>query len=295
MIPDHWTQTLVEHPDYKEDWKKYATFHPEIQQVLIRSRIPSGTDEWHRKRLECLSATNSSSVIPKGEYGHSVWTSRDALFRIKTGRRSESDGIDEKAIEHGQRYEAEGAEVYSRVTGIELVEEDIGMLSHPEEEYITATPDRLAKYYPINVEIKCPWRRKLGKRKIPDYYYPQVQQQMAVMRLMETHFVQYIPPTHWNAKGTGQIEILRIVFVPSWWNKTMSYLQAFRKEVEQFYEEKKQPIGTPFPEEEQKAEEESELDCGPLVERGEEPILRNCKKRKREEKIVPNNRCIAVE
>lgn len=83
-------------------------------------------------------------------------------------------------------------------------------------------------------------RRKL-KNEIPDYYYAQVQQQMAVLRLLETHFVQYIPPTQ---QEEGQLTISRVFFDRGYWKEVVVHIHEFYETMKKFYEQLALPLGS---------------------------------------------------
>ena len=236
-IPHEWRETLINDKNYTPEWKKYENFHPSIQRILSTTRIPTDANQWQAERRTRITATNTASIISEcGLYGRCLWKNRYQLFQTKTGQKKDSFSDDTKlAFAHGNRFEAEAANIYSQVTGIDLVEEPIGLVMHPDEDYIAATPDRLAKYFPINIEIKCPYRRRHISHSIPSYYYPQVQHQMYVLGLEETHFVQYVPPLKNGFKGLLAIVIVK--FDQELWEKAKIEIKQFYQEIVDFYGE----------------------------------------------------------
>lgn len=247
--------------------------HAAIQQILARPRIESYSQDWLKERKIRITATNTASIITNTSlYGKSPFRSRQELFLLKTGRAFETfKPFVTIAMNHGTKYEAEAAEHYTKATGIEVISEDIGMLQHPTEECISATPDRLARYYPINIEIKCPFRRK-PEHKMPPYYYAQVQHQMAVLELQETHFVQYIPPGLNKHFPHGLLDIVVIPFDPEWWAQALFEIKRFFQEIKDFYESIGKPLGTLLLERKEEEEQRDSqglnkvLDCSTMEE-----------------------------
>lgn len=239
-IPSDWA---LHWQSLNQSHNKYENFHPAIQRILTRPRIPTHSDAWHQERKVRISATNTGAILTNSKLrGKSKWTTYNDLLLIKTSRKKEQfSSFCRTAMDHGIAHEEEAALAYSRATGIELVPEDIGMLVHQEHEHISASPDRVARYYPINIEIKCPFVRRKLKREIPDHYYAQVQQQMAVMELTETHFVQYIPPTEIEE---GQLTICRVFFDQPYWNEVLNHIHLFYAEMVKFYSQLSLPLGT---------------------------------------------------
>lgn len=285
QIPAEWPSTLKDYKNYESSWQKWENFHPDIQRILARPRIPSGIPRWNEERRLRLTATNLGSVLRGTSLrGKNPYVNRYKLFLVKTGRSDEGatsmNDFNKKAIEHGHHYEAEAARFYSEATGIDLVEEDIGMLFHQKEECIAATPDRIAKYFPINIEIKCPYRRKI-EHFIPDMYYSQVQQQMAVLNLQETHFVQYRPQE--------QLDIVVVKFDPEWWQAALGESLSFWQEVVDFYAAAQKPIGSMLvdwtPPDKRKFKRTLDCSTGEIIEEQQRP-------KRAKPSIVPKTCCI---
>ena len=138
--------------------------HPKVSDVLKMPRIASQTAERFkfRQRTESgncrLTASDLASVL-----GMNPYCSRLQLFKRKTHQVAPSQSC--AATEWGQRFENEAAEVYQRITGNELISSkdlgdenahDIGLLIHKNFPQFGGSQDRLLKYRPILVEIKCP-------------------------------------------------------------------------------------------------------------------------------------------
>jgi hypothetical protein len=186
----------------------------------------------------------------------------EEMFWKKTGR--ERKFIQNANCRHGTYTEPEAASAYSFVTGIELVTkkddpatiEDIGLIrgnvlkikDHDDcivPDFIGATPDAIAKYYPIIVEIKCPARREI-KHEVPEYYFAQMQWQMAVTGIFEVHFVQYKPP-NFNDSFPGIIDIIVVKFDLEWFKLALVECEKFWKRVVDYYKMIGKPIGSKSP------------------------------------------------
>ena len=105
------------------------------------------------------------------------------------------------AIKHGNDYEEDAIDTYIRdhfkgkCKYIEL-----GFVKHPYCSYMGASPDALLLFMdrpPILLEIKCPYRVYESGGKLDRFnlnkYRGQVQLQMHVMGVYESHFIQYNP------------------------------------------------------------------------------------------------------
>jgi putative phage-type endonuclease len=281
-IPAEWAKTLLKHACFVEKWKTYENFHPKIQTILSQPRIPSKSEEWLKQRMLRITATNTASLLSETcLYGKSPFphSNRKSLFLKKTGRSLDiMKGFSKAAIEHGIKYEEEASQVYTQVTGIDLVTEDIGMVVHREEECIAATPDKLARYFPINVEIKCPFKR-IPLHAVPEYYWSQVQHQMAVLNLEETHFVQYIPKNYNPKYKDGLIDIVIIKFDEVWWQSALVEIKQFYQEVVAYYEKINMPVGTILIDFQKKQEEENMQERNIIIEKDESCYF-TAKKRK---------------
>jgi putative phage-type endonuclease len=204
--------------------------HPLIQRVLDRPRIPSGSDEWARRRSTLLTGTNVASVVLPPHERAKWQKSRSAMLRYKRGgiaSQSPPRQQNEVAMNHGLRYEDEAARIFTQVTGIELVSGDIGLITHPQYPFLGATPDRLCRWLPVIVEIKCPYRAAIHHA-VPTYYVPQIQLQLELTDAEFCCFVQYRPE---ELSVPGTLDICVVPRDRSWFAKALPLLQAFWSEV----------------------------------------------------------------
>ena len=204
--------------------------------VLGLKRIAPLSKEWMVARGKLLTASRMAACL-----GENPYCSQRKLFLQMTNQSARFTGND--ATRWGQKYEAEAAAVYSRVSGLELVEEEIGLIvsdytKGDERKRYGATPDFMTKGG-IMVEIKCPFRRKI-QHEIPEYYMAQVQFQMIVTGTTMAHFVQYKPPSDFS---DGMMDIYPVMRDPMWWVRAQPELDEFWDRVIGWYEVRGREVG----------------------------------------------------
>lgn len=209
--------------------------HPRVKSLLQRERIEQHTPDWYLKRKLRITASDIGSVLGKNPY-----SSRNAVFKKKTGR-APTTYFTSAACTHGLNTEDEARKVYEAITGIEVVNEDIGLLVDQDFDFIGASPDGVAKYFPILLEIKCPYSRVIIPGEVPIQYYCQMQCQMQVCDINETHYIEYKKP-HICERGMMAITVVKRD--KDWWSEQLPALVTFWNDVEQFYHDIGKPIGS---------------------------------------------------
>jgi putative phage-type endonuclease len=192
--------------------------HPDVEALLKRPRIHTGTPEWYERRTLLVTASDGPAILGNDPYR----TADEVLLRKRVHQAGETTR--NIACQWGIDHEQEAAEVYTRRTGHALITEDIGLLLHPQCPWLGATPDRVLRDEPIIVEIKSPFRRQIVPGVIPKHYYDQVQIQLEVCNMNTCEFVQYVPETMWSD------EICDITVIhrdEAWRRVNMPLLQAF--------------------------------------------------------------------
>ena len=207
----------------------------QVEKILRMNRTIPLTEDWYKVRNKYLTASDMAGVL-----GNNYFSSFDDVLKKKkrciTGERPAFSG--NRYTRWGQKYETEAAVLYSKVTGLELVEEEIGFMVHPVHQRLGATPDFITKSG-IVVEIKCPYKRKIGSY-IPKQYMDQVQFQLEVTGLDTAHFVQYYPeikemvdgkPPRWEGyplrPKKGTLEIVEVKRDPLWWKNSLPVFNHF--------------------------------------------------------------------
>lgn len=160
-------------------------------------------NNWLNERKKLITATDISSVLDSNPF-----KSKRELLLEKCYKNGDSQFINHNiynndAVEWGNKYEDVARNLYEELKKVKVF--TTGLLKHNNIDYIGASPDGLVfkkneysdytKDKIINnnvinrdlfnklVEFKCPYRRVF--RKVPDYYWIQVQIQMEVCNLNE--------------------------------------------------------------------------------------------------------------
>lgn len=125
--------------------------------------------------------------------GKSKWKTPWETFVEKiTGR---NNFCTTTAMSHGIKYENEALKQYENHTG-NKVDGKGKLIVHPEYSYITGKIDGFVDDSGILLEVKCPYTKKFPDPNeeewdIDDFYWVQVQIYMEIMRVNETHFIEY--------------------------------------------------------------------------------------------------------
>ena len=80
----------------------------------------------------------------------------------------------------------------------------------------------------IVLEVKCPYYRKVKYGMCPEYYYPQVQLNMAILNIDKADFIEYKPVSKYQK---FQLNIVRIQRDYEWFNENVPKLEKFWNEV----------------------------------------------------------------
>lgn len=206
-----------------------ATIHPRVAAVLQRERIDSRDPKWQERRQEMLTGTNAAILVVDSKQRPSWMKSKHTLYKIKT-RQLIEPRVSCAATSHGIQNENNAAILFEQMTGIELIRDDIGLLVHKLHSWIGATPDRLCRYIPALVEIKCPYTSHI-RHAVPVYYMPQVQLQLEICELDVAFFVQFKPS---SMIFEGQLDIVIVKRDPEWFAASFPVFRQFWNEVENF-------------------------------------------------------------
>lgn len=192
---------------------------------------------WFKQREGKLTSSDAATALGINPYQKPV----ELLFK-KCGAGKPFEG--NVATLYGQKYEDEAIGQYSKAMG--KINHDFGLLVYDE------VPRKPCPWYPdgipwmagstdgiaedvrgledlIVLEVKCPYRRKIIYGKCPDYYYPQVQLNMAILDINKADFIEYKPPLYGNPM---ELNIVRIHRDQEWFNTNVPIMDAFWKDVE---------------------------------------------------------------
>lgn len=158
--------------------------HAKVQSLIQREYAEQRSEEWLKLRENMITASDVASVL-----GISRFETPQSILYKKCGFQKKYSQRSQDAMSHGVQYESQARDLYCSVTG-EVVHE-IGLVQHPDYPFIGASPDGITESGKL-IEIKCPTGQ--FRKKIPDYYYPQVQLCMEVLDLDECVYIEFKPP-----------------------------------------------------------------------------------------------------
>lgn len=151
-------------------------------------QLDQRTPEWHAWRAGVIGGSDAAAVM-----GVSKWTTIHKLWEQKTGRRGPTP--DNPAMARGREMEDEALQAWSYHTG-EIASPVC--VEHEEISFVGASLDGMTFDGSLIVEIKCPGEKAHQEtaetRKVPVYYWPQVQHQLACLPEAEMlHYWSYRP------------------------------------------------------------------------------------------------------
>jgi putative phage-type endonuclease len=144
--------------------------------------------EWLAWRQRGLGASDAAAIMGLNPYetADSVWDTLEGKPRYFTEAAKAH-------IARGKAREPYIRAVYSAMTGVDWVP---ACVEHEEAPFIRASLDGLSPDGAEILEIKAPAAhsfRRMQRHGIPEYYYPQVQQQLLVTGARQAHFVAWPP------------------------------------------------------------------------------------------------------
>jgi putative phage-type endonuclease len=148
-------------------------------------KLQQGTDAWHEWREQGIGSSEAPVIM-----GENPWKSADDLFKVRCRRKREETN---PAMARGTALEPEARRCYESRTGFPVYP---ACLQNSERQWLRASVDGLAGDGESVVEIKCgerTYHRAFQSRKVPDYYYGQLQHILAVTGLFRIDFFCYHP------------------------------------------------------------------------------------------------------
>jgi putative phage-type endonuclease len=152
-----------------------------VRELLAAEYAEQRSEEWLELRENMITASDIASALGENRY-----ESIDAFVKKKVLRTKWAGNA---ATAHGTLLEPLVRDMYDQKTGRKSHE--IGLVQHREYPWLGASPDGITEDG-LLIEIKCPLTRKIEK-KVPKYYWPQVQLQLEITDLEECDFIQYKP------------------------------------------------------------------------------------------------------
>lgn len=145
-----------------------------------------GSPEWFAFRKKKVTATDAACIMGVG------FKNIGQVFDEKLGLR-EPDPMND-AMKRGLDLEDEAREAFEKETGLFVYPM---VIISPTHDFMAASLDGMTIEKDVAVEIKCPGRKvaleTFNSKKVPSYYIPQLQHQMAVTGLNEIYYYSYYP------------------------------------------------------------------------------------------------------
>ena len=150
--------------------------------------MQQGSKEWLESRKNYLGASDAPVVM-----GVSPYRTRLQLWREKLGLGDEQKV--NQSMRRGKDLEPVAMKAYEKESGnIMSVDGADTIVYHPTYKFMRASLDGLSIDKSIAVELKCPGEEdhEIAKSgKIPEHYYPQVQQELECLNHNALHYFSY--------------------------------------------------------------------------------------------------------
>lgn len=188
--------------------------------------LKQGSAEWLLKRSKILTATNISTIL-----NYNVYESRIKLLQRKIS--GEIQSINNKAVDHGNKYEDIARLVYEEKTNQSVFVP--GLIMHPNIEYLGASPDGIVEDSHL-VEFKCYYSHGITDS-IPINYWVQMQIQMEVCGydkcdLVECIFKEYKNKEEYEKDSIFKKGILTLDNIDSYWKLVDFKITQVNRDIE---------------------------------------------------------------
>lgn len=146
--------------------------------------MEQGTPDWLEWRNGGVGSSDVAAIMGVSEHdtAHSLW-----MVKTKRKKPKESNW----AMQRGKEGEDKIRALYELQTGLDVPP---ACVEHAEYSYLRVSLDGRNEMESLLVEMKYIGKEKheLAKQqKVPEYYYPQVQYQLAVTGMKRAHYVSY--------------------------------------------------------------------------------------------------------
>jgi putative phage-type endonuclease len=167
-------------------------------------QVQQKSAEWLEQRKCRLTSSDAATALGINKYE----TQFDLLLK-KCNYGPKFTG--NEATKHGEKYETEAINWYCKLINkknhefslvdydsLKEIRTESELDSLKETHFVAGSPDGVAEDLDnseelVLLEVKCPMRRKIIFGQVPEYYYPQVQLNMAIFDLKKADFIEYIP------------------------------------------------------------------------------------------------------
>lgn len=200
--------------------------HPTAARISSMADVAQRTPEWYEARRKLITASDAAAALSIKPFKSYAGDPREDCLLKKLDNHPFSNIF----VRHGQKYEDEAVAYFEQFVGEKVFEK--GLVIHPTEPWIGASPDGICEKSGRLLEIKCPIQRAIIPGGIPHHYYPQVQVQMEVLNADACYFVQY-KPAHLTQDMVPFADVVCIPRDTEWWASNRETLYSFWKEYQE--------------------------------------------------------------
>jgi putative phage-type endonuclease len=183
--------------------------HPQVKFLLeqeSKNKVEQRSEEWLANRRKKITASAVANFLPSTKEFVEPFLKEFNISEFNFSNKpinhyckdiynfiyenyidSENRFKGNVATFHGQKFEPVCSQIYEHMAKTKIHE--FGLVTHPEYPFLGASPDGITEEG-IMIEIKAPFRRKLGSYP-PIYYYYQTQLQMACCDLDQCDFIEF--------------------------------------------------------------------------------------------------------
>lgn len=162
-----------------------------MQLIYTNDELVQGSALWHEFRIKGIGGSEASSLMGIG------FSTVNELWAIKTGRTSGHIEMND-AMRRGHELEPIARAKYESTYASGPMNPIC--IIHPEHPFLRASLDGISEDKMLLVELKCPGintHTKAVRGKVPDYYIPQLQQQLLISKALfgteKAHYYSYFP------------------------------------------------------------------------------------------------------
>lgn len=192
--------------------------HSSVKRIIEFPKISQRTPEWYEYRKKRVTASEASTIIAQGK-GY------DRVFEQKVGIRDTN--ISSEYMTIGTDNEEAVVMLYREKYPNEEVFHDLSIIPHQTLDYVAASLDACTASG-INVEIKTMFKPNFVR--VSKMYFDQVQLQMEVADLDNTHLVQ-----HYIRMPGQPIVVHEIARNRAWFQRNSPIFKDFVQKVREFF------------------------------------------------------------
>lgn len=156
---------------------------------LIINNLEQNTPEWQQWRMSGIGGSDAAILKLGNLYGktpHTLWLDK----RGQIGEYNRTEAAEEN-LERGKELEPKAREYFIKHTGIYV---EPVLMQSTKYPFMLASLDGITPDLSVGVEIKAPGEKvfkELFLKGVPDYYYAQIQHQIAVTGARRFYFFAY--------------------------------------------------------------------------------------------------------